>query len=188
MKNKKKSPKLNPLISLLYKSFLTFSIFLILFIISSTSPERKEEIHNLIYEKSFLFTKFASYYNKYLGGIYPINLFNMSTTPVSQTVLSYNNYSVYLDGIKLEVDNSYLIPNLQSGVVVYVGTKEKYGNVVIIQGKDNIEITYGNIKNISVNIYDTIEQGSWLGEADGNYFYLLYSYQGKTIDYRKYFP
>ena len=53
-------------------------------------------------------------------------------------------------GYKLTVSNNYLVPVIKSGVVVFIGTKKDYGNVVTIEAEDNTTITYGNIKNTKV--------------------------------------
>ena len=39
---------------------------------------------------------------------------------------------MYKDGVKLETDEGYLIPALESGIVVYMGDKEDYGYTVIM--------------------------------------------------------
>ena len=38
--------------------------------------------------------------------------------------LTYEKANVYKDGVELKVDSNYLVPNLESGIVVFMGDKE----------------------------------------------------------------
>ena len=71
-------------------------------------------------------------------------------------------------------------------MVVYLGEKENYGNVVIIEGIDGIDIWYGNMETISVKLYDYVEKSSYLGQTKDNNLYLAYSKDGKFLDYKEY--
>ena len=64
--------------------------------------------------------------------------------------------------------------------------KDNYGNSIVIQGMDEVEITYGNISNSSLKLYDYIEKGELLGEVNGNNLYLVYSKDGNNLDYEEY--
>ena len=52
--------------------------------------------------------------------------------PVFNEQLTYNNKESYLDGVKLKLENN-LVPINESGIVVFIGEKEGYGNTIIIQ-------------------------------------------------------
>lgn len=67
-----------------------------------------------------------------------------------------------------------------------MGTKEDYGNTIIIQGADGVSIWYGNINQANVEIYDYVEQGEFLGEVADNTLYLIYEKDGVYLDYKDY--
>ena len=103
-------------------------------------------------------------------------------------IIKKNNRNTYIrvrDG-KIIVTTNYLVPVLESGIVVYIGKKEHYGNVIIIQGMDGVDISYSNMLSTSVKLYDYIEKGDLLGEVDGNKLYLVYSEDGKVLNYEEY--
>jgi len=106
--------------------------------------------------------------------------------PVFNEKLDYLNESVYYDGVRLEVINNYLVPVIKEGMVVYVGEKENYGNVVIVEGVDGVSIWYGNMNRVAVELYDYVNMGDYLGETLDNNLYLVYSKDNKFLDYREY--
>ena len=121
-----------------------------------------------------------------MGGVDSLNKVAKNTTPVFNETLTYNSKSKYLDGVKLEVSTNYLVPIIKEGLVVFSGEKEGYGNVIIIQGVDDINIWYGNMSNTSVKLYDYVEKGSLLGEVSNNTLYLVYEKDGKFLDIEEY--
>ena len=148
--------------SLILRTLTVIIIFLIIAIISKCNKEYKDLIVTNLYEKNISFTKIKNIYNQYLGGIIPLDKVTNNITPVFNETLEYTNESIYYDGVKLEVATSYLVPVLEDGLVVFIGEKENYGNVIIIQGIDGIDIWYGNMANTSVKLYDYVEKGSLL--------------------------
>ena len=91
----------------------------------------------------------------------------------------------YYDGAMLEVGYNYLVPSLKDGVVVFVGEKERYGNVVIIESNEGVKIWYGNVCNVNNVLYDHINKGDIVGESCDNYLYLLYNKDNKFLDYEE---
>ena len=45
---------------------------------------------------------------------------------------------------------------------------------------------YANIEPINLKLYDYIEKGSLLGEAKNNKLYLVFSKDGKYLNYKDY--
>ena len=189
---KKKEPKIineekkiKYLRSLISRTLTVIVIFLILAIISKGNRTYKDLIVNNLYEKNISFTKVKNLYNKYLGGIIPLEKVTPEVTPVFNEKLEYTNESIYYDGVKLEVIDNYLVPIIEEGMVIYIGEKENYGNVIIIEGINGIEIWYGNIESATVKLYDYVEKGNYLGATKNNYLYLAYSKDGKFLDYKE---
>ena len=161
-------------------------IFLILAIISKGNTTYKDIIVSNIYEKNISFTTIKKLYNQYLGGITPLEKVVENEMPVFNQQLEYIADSIYHDGVKLEVQPNYLIPVLEEGMVIYIGEKENYGNVIIIEGLGGINIWYGNIEKTSVKLYDYVEKNNYLGTTKDNYLYLAYQQDGKFLDYKEY--
>ena len=92
---------------------------------------------------------------------------------------------VYLDGVNLTVDSNYLVPSINNGLVVFVGVKENYGNVIIVQSEDGVNVWYGNLNNINVPIYKYVKKGELIGECNQS-LYLVFKKDGNVLDYKKY--
>lgn len=168
------------------RSFIVIIIFLFIAIICKTNNSFKDLIYKNVYETNFSFTTFKNFYEKHLGGISFLDKMVSDVKPVFNSTLEYSNSSKYYDGVSLDVTTNYLVPVLESGIVVYIGKKEHYGNVIIIQGMDGVDISYSNMLSTSVKLYDYIEKGDLLGEVDGNKLYLVYSKDGKVLNYEEY--
>lgn len=175
MKNKKyiKSLIIRVLISIIL--FLGISIFV------KISDKNLLLFKNNVYDKSFKFSKISSLYNKYFGDVLP---------PVKENVVSANktiNYkevNTYKDGAVLTgVDAVY---PYKSGIVVFVGEKEDYGNTVIIQGMDGIDYWYGNITDVNVKLYDYVESDNIIGNAKDKKLYVLFMKNGELLKYEEY--
>lgn len=172
--------------SLILRILSVVVIFLLLAIICKNNQTYKDIIITNLYEKNISFTKIKKIYNKYLGGIVPLDKVTNPITPVFNEQLEYINDSIYYDGVKLEVINNYLVPIIKEGMVVYIGEKENYGNVIIIEGIDGIDIWYGNMETTTVELYDYVEKNTYLGQTKDNYLYLVYSKEGQFLNYKEY--
>lgn len=168
------------------KMLILVVLFLINLIAIKSNSTYRDIIYNKIYNNNFSFTKIKEFYNKYLGGVEALDGIVNNTTPVFNETLAYTSSSVYHDGVKLEVSSSYLVPVIEEGLVVFIGKKENYGDVIIVQGIDGIDIWYGNMANTSVKLYDYVDKGTFLGEVKGNSLYLVYSKDNKFLDYNNY--
>lgn len=176
----------NKLRGFISKLMVLIILFLVNLIAMKSSTTYREFIYDKIYNSNFSFSKVKKFYNKYLGGVEALDGIVNNTTPVFNEILTYNNKSIYYDGVKLEVSTSYLVPVINDGLVVFIGEKENYGNVIIVQGMDGIDIWYGNMSNTSVKLYDYVEKGTLLGEVNNDTLYLVYSKDGKYLNYEEF--
>ena len=55
---------------------------------------------------------------------------------------NYNNMDNYLNGKIIYLDPNSSVLSLSSGIIVYIGQKEGYGNTIIVQGNDGVDIKY----------------------------------------------
>ena len=159
-------------------------IFLSLSIIYKKNDNLKNTITEYVFKDEISFIKIKKIYDKYLGGLLPIKK-EISTKKVFNEKLNYSNLSVYHDGVNLSVSESYLVPSLDEGMVVFIGNKDNYGNTVIIENLDGIYIWYGNINTTSLKLYDYVEKGTYIGEVSNN-LYLIFSKDNIYLNYEEY--
>lgn len=84
--------------------------------------------------------------------------------PVKGTVTSSDE--ACKDGIKIAAQNGTNVVASAPGKVVYVGKGLRwYGNLIIVEHKDNYMTVYSYLKNIRVETGDKVEQGQVIGSA-----------------------
>ena len=179
-----KPKKKGKILKFVNKTLTAVFLGLVFLIVMEYSPKFKDFMHNRVLDKNISFGFFNRLYNKYFGEVIPSN--NDSVVKVFNEKLNYKNKEKYLDGYKLVVDNNYLVPALESGIVVFIGNKENYGSVIVIEAESGMTITYGNIKNTDIKLYEYVNKGKYLGEAIGDYIYLNMIKDGENVDIEKY--
>ena len=135
--------------------------------------------------KNISFGFLGNLYNKYFGEVLPESNTD-SVVKVFNEKLSFQKIEKYLDGVNLTVDMNYLVPALNSGVVVFIGDKDDISNVIVIEQVDKTTITYGNILNTSLKLYDYVEKGSFIGEVKSNNLYLSILKDNEYLDVETY--
>ena len=160
-------------------------ILIVTLCITKINPSFKSWIEKNVYQTNISFASINKTYEKYFGNLFPISTTN-TVTPVFNEQLTYLSEEAYKEGVKLTVDSNYLVPILESGIVVFMGNKDNYGNVIIVQQVNGLDLWYVGVENTSLKIYDYIEKGSLLGEATSNEIYLYYQKEGEFLDYKEY--
>lgn len=169
------------------KIFICIILLLILLIFFKKDPYFKMDFYKKVFETNISFAQINQIYEKYMGSSIPFKDYFVKTAePVFEETLTYHSSSSYLDGTKLMVDDNYLVPVLEGGLVIFVGEKEGYGNTVIIGQSNGIDVWYSNIENIAVSLYDYVEKGSFVGNCKGDYFYLVFKKDGQVLNYEEY--
>lgn len=166
------------------KLLISIVITLVVLILIKSSSDFKNNFYKHIYSDNISFTKLKEVYNKYIGDSDILDKV-IKTETVFNEKLTYSSQEKYLDGVKLDVGSNYLVPVTESGIVVFIGTKEGYGNTVIIQRIDGIDEWYGNIENVNIKLYDYVKKGSLLGEVNDT-LYLVYKKDGNILNYEEY--
>ena len=190
-KNKKKSFKDNKiklsnnkkLSKYLTKFLLAIIFFLISIIFTNISDKNLLFYKEYVFTESLPFTKIKGWYEDLFGEVLPSD---DSTATVFNGKLVYKEIEGYEDGEKLVVSKNSLVNNITSGIVVFSGDKDNYGNTVIVQGIDGVDIWYGNLENVSVNLYDYIEAGSIIGQTKNENLYLVIKKDNEYIKYENY--
>ena len=166
--------------------FLVFTIIVLICMIAlKSSYNLRNFIYKNVFQNNIKFAKINELYEKYFGSSLPLTS-KTNTLLVSSEKFQYESKEKYKDGVKLKASDNYAIPILNSGIVVFTGEKEGYGKTVIIEGADEVEIWYSNLKEVKVSMYDYLKKGSIIGEANGDNFILVFTKDGKVLDYKKY--
>lgn len=179
--------KMKRLYHFFIKLFLCLVIFLVVGIVAKGNSSIRSLIRKNVYEESISFAYFKNIYNQYLGGVFPIEkVIGENTQAVFKEKLSYSQIESYYDGALLTVENKYLVPSLDNGIVVYIGEKEYYKQVVIIENDAGVDIWYGNLCNSTVKLYDQVVAGTYLGESCSEDLYIVYSKGNEFLNYQDY--
>ena len=180
IKNKAKKNKFK---LFLKKLLLLIIIFLFVVIGIKKDDNVRLWIKSNILSRNLPFTEIKKFYTKYFGTILPFDDLVLTESVFSEKI-EYVDINKYKDGVVLTVSNNYLVPVQYSGVVVYVGEKEGYGNTIIVEG-DDIVIWYCNVTS-NIKLYDEIKKGEYLGETINDKLYLVFQKEGKVVDYKEY--
>ena len=181
-KNNKKKFRIMPFINKVLSAIL---IGLVSLIVMEYSPKFKTFMNNEVLNKNISFGFIGKLYNKYFGDVLPVNEKD-DVVKVFNEKLLYQEKEKYKDSNKLLVTDDYLVPSINSGVVVFIGENDDYGNVITIEQEDNSTITYGNIKNTDLKLYDYVSKGKYLGQTDGNTLYIVILKDNKYLDLETY--
>lgn len=185
-KNKKSKKKNSKLYNFIMRLFICVILMLSGLIFLKYDENAKNKVYNFLYEKNINFASINKWYQNHFGDITPFqNLVKDKTKLVFNENLVYKDASIYKEGVKLNVSESYLVPVIESGIVIFVGNKDDYGKTVIIKQVDGKDVWYGNVDNLNVSLYDYVSKGEYLAEAN-NYFYMVFQEDGKYIDYKDY--
>lgn len=174
------------IVSFVSKCLVSIAIFLLLLIISNKNISLKEKINNKVFKNNISFATINSWCKNKLGGILPFDKVVAPDVSVFNEKLTYKKQSLYKDGVKLTVEDNYLVPIIESGIVVFMGEKEEYGQTVIVQQVNGIDVWYSNVDTSNISLYQYLTKGNLLGEAKSNYIYMVFQKDGKFLDYKEY--
>ena len=180
-----KSSKSNLFKNIVLRVLITIIVTLILLIGFKMNNNFKKTFYHYVYEENFPFSAVKNFLQEKFGTSLTFDKI-VTDEEVFNEKLSYKDKSLYHDGVKLTVSSEYMIPSLESGIVVYIGEKENYKQVVIVQKMNGVDVWYGNIKQANVKLYDYVEKGSLIGQVDNKTLYLVFQKEGKFVDYQSY--
>lgn len=188
--NKNKKGKQKSAKSFFYKFFIRLFICILILlaglIFLKTNNAASSKVEAFLNKYDINMASINDWYQKHFGDIVPFqNIVKENTKLVFNENLVYDDASTYKDGVKLNVEESYLVPVIESGIVVFIGNKDDYGKTVIIEQVDGVDVWYGNVDNINVSLYDYVSKGEFLAEASQS-FYMVFQKDGKYLDYKDY--
>ena len=171
---------------MLSKLLLSIIIFLTVLICIKKDISLKQVIKENVFEKSIKFTKSQELYDKFFGKYLSVERNFEETESVFNEKINYIKEEKYLNGVKLTVDNNYLVPVLESGVIIYIGDKEKLGNTIIVEQINGVEALYSNINSTNYKLYDYVEKGELIGETLSEKLILQFQKNGEYLDYKEF--
>lgn len=167
------------------KLLLSIIFLLVSIILINRSDKVKAFYQENIYTNSWSFTKFNSLYNKYFGSLvkdYQVP----DTSSVFNETLSYSHIEDYLNGSILSVSSNYMVPVIESGIIVYLGDKDALKNTCIVQGVDGVDIWYSNIDISKLTLMDYVNKGEFLSTTLSDKLYLTLERGNEYIKYEDY--
>lgn len=173
-------------VSRLISKILLSVIFLLVSIIVIKSSNKGEEwFTNIVFKEQFNFTKFNEFYKKYFGNLGDYTI-PSETQSVFNEGISYKELDKYLNGVVLTVDKNYVVPAINSGIVVYIGNKDSLGNTLIVQGVDGVDVWYSNVSVSDLNLYDYVSKDTNIGVTLTDKLYITLEKDGSYLNYEDY--
>ena len=184
-KNNLSNNKSKWFIKILNKLLLSIIFLLTSIIFINNNTNIKAFYENNIFSESLSFTKFNNLYNKYFGSM--VKDFQVpDTSMVFKEDISYSKIEDYLNGSMLYVDNNYMVPVINSGIIVYLGDKDGLKNTCIIQGIDVVDIWYSNIDISNLTLMDYVSKGDFLSQTLSDKLYLTIEKDKNYLKYEDY--
>ena len=72
--------------------------------------------------------------------------------------------------------------NFQKGRVIYTGEQDILGKYVTVLLENNVEVTYGNLNDMFVSLYDQVDKATILGTYDEQVM-IIFTKENQEIDY-----
>lgn len=174
------------LFTILIKSLIVVLLFLLSMIFIRQNDKNKKIFKEKVYNNSLSFAKIYNLYSKYLGDALPFkDTIKDDTKKVSNEKITYSSIKKEGDDYLLVVPSNYTLQSIKSGIVIEVKKDDKYKNIVKIQDKSGVNITYKNLNEVEVKLYDYVEKGEILGSISDK-LYINFENDGKYLSYEKY--
>ena len=174
------------LFTILIKSLIVVLLFLSSMIFIRQNDKNKKIFKEKVYNNSLSFAKIYNLYSKYLGDALPFkDTIKDDTKKVSNEKITYSSIKEEGDDYLLVVPSNYTLQSIKSGIVIEVKKDDKYKNIVKIQDKSGFNITYKNLSEVEVKLYDYVEKGEILGSTSDK-LYINFEKDGKYLSYEKY--
>lgn len=178
---KKSSTQSNYISNLFTRTLLSVILVLACAIFVHMNDKNLLFFKEKLFSETLAFTKINALYSKYFGEILPKTV---TATPVFSEPSITSSIESWNYSYKVEMSGP--VTFLESGIVVFSGEKENFGNTVIVQGVDGVDIWYSHLENINLTMYDYVEKGNILGNAINNEIIYTFMENGNYIGYDNY--
>lgn len=170
-------------------TFIRFMVLVVITLVTilvlKTNTQFQTVFYKYVYDHNISFASINEWYQSKFGSPLPFSKYFDKTQTVFQEQLKYKEASLFKDGVCLSIDNHYLVPSLEGGIVTFIGEKEGYGKTVIIEQANGIAVWYSNLEEINLKLYDYIQKGDLIGQAS-EFLYLVFYKDGDALDYKEY--
>lgn len=182
------------LFKLLLSAILVLAVA-ILFKNTTSSLEGTRKTVKQAMEKEFQFASVSKWYESQFGK--PLSFLPSSEKKTVQKEKDYavpasgkvmQSFHANGQGVFVQTAANAIVESVNEGIVVFVGQKEEFGNIVQIQHADGTESWYGNLGETSVKLYDYVTKKQKIGtvanETTGKNgkFYFAFKKNEKFID------
>lgn len=154
-------------------SVLLVAFVAMMFRSNTKMSEQVQSVVSQVMEKDFQFAQVSKWYEDRFGA--PLTFLTKGedntdslsdyAVPASGKVLE--SFQTNGQGILIETAVDANVEAIDEGVVVFVGEKSGIGNAVVIQHVDGSESWYGDLNDVSVNVYDSVEKGETIAKVSG---------------------
>ena len=169
--------------NLITRLLVSIIVFFGVIIAANFNAHVNKFVDENVLKDNMSFSKISALYNKYFGNIVPLQNLSNDDKTVFNEKLIYEEIKNYQDGYELLVSKNYLVPVINSGIIVFIGEKEGLGDTVIIQGIDGIDYWYSNVSNLSANLYDYVSKGDYLGNVKDDKLLLTFKKENEFLEY-----
>ena len=186
--SKKTSPIRSMILSFINRTLISGIFLLSVLCMIKMNPDTKKQVYQTVYGSNFSFASFQKWYQKNFGNLFPENITkNMGKDQmVFQETFVYQKKEDIENGVRVSVSRGYLMPALESGLVVFMGEKEGVGNTLIIQQVNGVDAWYVGVEPKDLKLYDYVEKGSLLGEVREKTLDLYFQKEGAFVSYKDY--
>jgi stage IV sporulation protein FA len=162
----------------IFKILASACLVLIVAIVFRSETDRVEPVKDFVkntMETEFQFAAVSNWYEDQFGK--PLALLPVKETVNTDESQFGTQYALPASGriledfgdngqkITIETGKDAPVEAMNEGLVTFVGTKEGFGNTVIIQHSDKSDTWYGNLADFDVNVYQYIDKGASVGKA-----------------------
>ena len=162
---------------------ISIILVLISIIYINSSNTNKNNYLKYFLNNTFKFNKGLNIYKNLVGNPIILKEEGLTSQVINDAVYEKEPF---LDGLLLTYQTDSFVKTYKSGLVVFSGIKENYGNTIIIQGNDGIDIWYGNLEDASVNLYDYVEKDKIIGKPKNNKLFIKSDQSGEVVDINNY--
>lgn len=168
---------------ILTKLLLAIIIILGSFIYVNWNEKNKFYFKKYVLEETIDYQKFNAFYDKMIGKVKVENKDKL----VFLENFTYKSISKDGNGYKVVLENGASVPVLNSGIIVFIGTKDNLGDTIIVQGNDGVDIWYSNVIVTDNALYDYVSRGHILGISNSDKVKLTFVKDNEYISYENYF-
>lgn len=175
-------------VKFMYQCMYSILLFFIVSVIVTQSTELESVVYTQVYKTNYDFASTNNSIKDMFGSIFIMDGLEEKIIPVGDFNVSGNQFEENNGGIYMNVSKNDIIQSYQTGIVVFIGEDKRFGEVVIIQQGNGVDMIYGNVDNIEVSLYDYVEKGQTIGLASSNKLLVAYEKNGEILDYNEYLP